>query len=143
MIKMNSRNMIIVLAFLVALSAGTYVFLKKNMESTDLITDDTDISPGDLREKSPGGQSEFDDSLGLRDITLRLISGLNEIVDNKGTAEDIINLAEELEIVMNSTLASVELDERQIDMVDQINAQLGLVRSLLKAVHLLLRSLKR
>ena len=34
---------------------------------------------------------------------------------------------------MNSTLASVELDERQIDMVDQINAQLGLVRELAKS----------
>ena len=130
MIKMNSRNLIVVLALLVALSAGTHVLIQNNTETTDQIIDGAEISPGELPETSPGGQRDNNDSLGLRDITLHLISGLNEIVDNKGTAEDIIDLAEELETVLNSTFADVELDEKQVDMIEQLNAQLDFVREL-------------
>jgi hypothetical protein len=127
---MNNRNLVAVFSLLIVLAGGTYVLIQKNMDKSDQNIDVTEISPGELPETYPGGQRDNNDSLGLRDITLQLISGLNEIVDNKGTVEDIIDLAEELETVLNSTLADIELDENQVDMVEQLNAQLDFVREL-------------
>ena len=130
MINMNNRDIIVVLALLVAVSAGAYFLLYSAGESGDSLTKDSGVPPDEIPDRGPGMQAGLNDTLGLKDIIIRLMTDLSEISENEGTAVDIIDLVEELETDLNTAVAGIELDEDQVGMVEQIKAQLDLVREL-------------
>ena len=130
MIKLNNRNIVVVLALLVAVSVGANLLLNNNGESTDSLTKDLGVSPGEIPERGSGIQAGLNDTLGLKDIIIRLMTGLSEISENEGTAVDIIDLVDMLETDLNTSVAGIELDEAQGSMVEQIKAQLDMVREL-------------
>jgi hypothetical protein len=127
-IKLNSRNIAVVLALLIAVSAGIYflIFSSGDNEHTTL----KDIGEGEIPGRGTGVQSGFYDTLSLKDFIIRLMTGLSEISENEGTAEDIINLVNELKVELNSSISGVDLVEDQVVIVEQIRKQLDLVREL-------------
>ena len=130
MIKMNSRNIVVVLAFLVAVSAGACFLLYNTGESGNSLTKDSGLPPSEIPDRGSGMQGGLNDTFGLKDIIIRLMTGLSEISENEGTAVDIIDLAEKLKIELNTSVAGIELNEDQGSMVDQIKEQLDLVQEL-------------
>ena len=130
MIKLKNRNIVVVLSLLVAVSAGAYLLLNNNGESPDSLSRDLGVSPGEIPERGSGIQASLNDTLGLKDIIIRLMTGLSEISENEGTAVDIIDLVDVLETDLNTSVAGIELDEIQENMVEQIKAQLDMVREL-------------
>ncbi len=130
MIKMNNRDIVVVLALLVAVSTGAYFLLYSAGESRDSLTKDSGVPPDEIPDRGPGMQAGLNDTLGLKDIIIRLMTGLSEISENEGTSVDIIDLVELLKIELNTTIAGNELDEDQGSTVEQIKAQLDMVREL-------------
>ena len=94
------------------------------------MTRDSETPPGEIPDRGSGMQAGLNDTLGLKDIIVGLMTGLSEISENEGTAEDIIDLVEELETKLDTAVDGIDLDEGQVAMVEQIKVQLDLVREL-------------
>ena len=74
--------------------------------------------------------ADFDDELGLMDLSRGLLTDLMQIINDEGTGLDVIDLADQTEVQLNETIKDVDLNEDQMTMVENLTGTLDKIREL-------------
>ena len=114
----------------IALIGGVIMYQTSNLENEEI---NPDISI-DENPVSPDGETDrpedTDDDLGLMEISRSLLSGLMQIIEDEGTAADVIGLVDLTEVQLNETIKDIDLSDDQLALVESQYETLDKMRKL-------------